>query len=78
MSITVTLVPLVRLDEDVTGLRKIWFGEVTGNSLVTLVCIFVKIGQRNDRIQENLVCRSERKLTVLTLILVLRLDKKVT
>ena len=78
MSIIVILVPLVRLDEDVTWLRKIWFGEVTGNSLVTLVCTFVKIGQRNDRIQENLVCRSERKLTVLTLILVLRLDKKVT
>ena len=32
----------------------------------------------SNRIQENLVCRSERKLTVLTLILVLRLDKKVT
>ena len=39
---------------------------------------FVKIGQRNDRIQENLLWRIEKKWTIVTLVLFLKLDKKVT
>ena len=42
---------------------------------------FVKIGQRNDRIQENLLWRIEKKwtiVTLVTLVLFLKLEKKVT
>ena len=42
MSITVTLVPLVKLDEDVTGLRNIWFGEVT-------LVLLLRLDLRGDR-----------------------------
>ena len=44
MSIIVILVPLVRLDEDVTGLRIIWFGEVT---LVILLRLYIKFESLN-------------------------------